>query len=548
MNFQTLCFALTLTVVTISCSSSDDRNTSTRKSDRQLRAPDASDTVVKEEDVEYFESDLTLAIYAKPIDDQTSPFDPIWTKRSWSISAFSRFITRTPSPAPIALPPATDWIVCADCYPYTDDYLKALAKEINAKQIKQLTLSNLSIKDRQLAYFRNCKELELLVLRCKNLSRAGLQHLKQLRQVKSLTLGGINHQLGDDLFAGVSGLTSLETLAIGGGYQVFSGDVLRHLANLSNLRILSIRGLEDVADEHLQPLRNLTKLESLTIDGLKLNGNGLQHLENMSSLRHLTFRGEIRDESLKHIAQLKSLETVDIPVASDNGLAHLSGLSNLRSLSLVWRCWNITDVGMSHLRDLQLEELIIGGGDSFTGSGFSHLEKMTTLKRLVIGGNDAVNKIVRYGEKRKDPCPTDDGLASLAALTGLESLQFTSGCEGVRGEFLKHLVHLENLKTLDLRGTSVTNESLANLRRFNSLKTLDLRRYGLNLDGGAHHIAEIPKLENLALHVSGRGLEKLTKLRSLKSLVARGGITDDGLRHIVALKNLRGLRTCFEIA
>jgi hypothetical protein len=117
------------------------------------------------------------------------------------------------------------------------------------------------------------------------------------------------------------------------------GSDLRYIANWTHLRSLNIGGKRNsIRDEDLKHLQDLTTLESLYLGGADIVGPGLQHLGRLQNLEHLYLRStkvEIA-EDLQHIASLgnlKSLILADTNVTSES-IRPLSNLSRLQYIDL----------------------------------------------------------------------------------------------------------------------------------------------------------------------------------------------------------------------
>jgi uncharacterized protein (TIGR02996 family) len=112
--------------------------------------------------------------------------------------------------------------------------------------------------------------------------------------------------------------------------------------------------------------------------------------------------------------------------------------------------------------------------------------------------------------------PTDDGMAHLSALTGLQELGFRD-CPTLTGEGLAHLSDLTRLRSLSLDNCA----GVTRLPSFAHLETLSLK--DCNQFTG----------EGLA-HPAGMALREL-------SLLECGGLTEDGLTQLAGLAGLRKL-------
>jgi len=163
----------------------------------------------------------------------------------------------------------------------------------------------------------------------------------------------------------------------------------------------------------------------------------------------------------------------------------------------------ITDQGMTYLRDMSLYQLSIGG-PKITDTGLYYLRNMTSLRALKISG-----------------CPqlTDAGIAHLAGLKGLMHLEIRDAPQ-LTDAGLAALRNMKNLRTLKIFGASqLTGEGFAHLKGLKDLMLLS--------------IEDVPQLTD-------EGLESLRSLENLESLSIVGApqLTDAGLEHIAQMKSL----------
>ncbi len=185
----------------------------------------------------------------------------------------------------------------------------------------------------------------------------------------------------------------------------------------------------------------------------------------------------------------------------DDNLELLRDLPEIRELSLITS--NLTTDGLVSMRHLKkLQSFRFGGcGISIEGDGrgLSYIGTCPKLRRLVL---------------HNVPLPSG-GLSFVYALPELEEL----GLVDMKvGDQLVVVRRLSRLKTLDLSGSDVTDDSLTAVVEATSLEHLDLSNTG----------------------VTDRGLAALYKLRNLNTLdVHLTGVTHDG---VAAIK--RELPTC----
>lgn len=209
---------------------------------------------------------------------------------------------------------------------------------------------------------------------CSKLGKAEFELIGSLTTLKKLTLYGSCKGLTDETLPLLAKLTDLEELNTD-GIQV-TDDGLKVLATLPNLRGMSFFhpswGSKEFVGKGVVHFAALPKLERLTIAGSPFNDEGMaavgkltqltsfstwhtfqteagnQHLLQLTKLKSLRLGQRLRsysskpnppslsDETLKVLAQLKSLETLGLDEArlSHAALAKLKALPNLKKLTL----------------------------------------------------------------------------------------------------------------------------------------------------------------------------------------------------------------------
>jgi len=310
---------------------------------------------------------------------------------------------------------------------------------------------------------------------------------------------------------------------------------LAYLKWLPHLQTLTFGlGSDNVTDDSLKHLRELTNLEQLSLFNTRVTGTGFEHLKGLTKLRELCFGGHrqpITDASFQHLKGLTNLENLIIMFGevSDAGLGHLEALPRLESLRFF--CSSLSDgslkrlKGVASLRELGLYAVPVYGSTG-SGPGFEGLEALTQLRRLEIG------PVLRTG-----PRFSDSDLEHVKGLADLESLHLFG--TQVTASGLEHLKGLTKLRELTFTG--ITDAGMANLSELSLLEKLYLD--GGVTDAGLIHLKGLAKLRALSLgfrKVSGPGLEHLEALNGLEVLdLTYAQITDTDLAYLPP--NLRTL-------
>jgi hypothetical protein len=218
------------------------------------------------------------------------------------------------------------------------------------------------------------------------------------------------------------------------------------------------------------------RVTALRFDGAKITRPALDLLKKFPDVKDLDFRfTTARDTDFAVLKELPKLESLTFhsTFLHDDGLECLSRCAKLKKLELTWT--QTTPNGLEYLkrlpelRTLLLERLKLNGPDA------RQLGELTQLEGLTIqyGSMDAdtVKAVGNLTHLKRlaflDAELKDEWAAPLAGLFNLETLTIRSGLGGVNNTdaLLAHLKGLKKLKTLNLRGTQVTEAGVADLRK-----------------------------------------------------------------------------------
>lgn len=142
-----------------------------------------------------------------------------------------------------------------------------------------------------------------------------------------------------------------------------------------------------------------------------------------------------------------------------------------------------------------------------------------------------------------DAKTNDEDLAILEKIRTLRKMELTG--TGIQGDGLKYLAAQDDLYTLHLGKTNVTDAMLPHLKALPNLGVLSLNETQVT-DAGLEHLSASKNLERLFLDgtsVSDAGMEQIAQLSKLKELSLKGvPITDRGLAHLTSLQDLEILK------
>jgi uncharacterized protein (TIGR02996 family) len=197
-------------------------------------------------------------------------------------------------------------------------------------------------------------------------------------------------------------LTDLEVVLIHQAEVTAAG--LQHLSNLPNLRSIE---LGQVHVNSITPLTRCRTLERLQIQPeigvgheFRIDDNGTEGLERLTSLRELTIREGIYhgigDETVRRLASLRQLESLEIPICtlkSEDCFAALSYLTKLETLILYGP---VSDHALQFFTSLKaLRTLVLRGDCEVTKVGARTLAEQLPAATIIL--NDFV--VVRAPRK-----------------------------------------------------------------------------------------------------------------------------------------------------
>jgi Leucine-rich repeat (LRR) protein len=238
----------------------------------------------------------------------------------------------------------------------------------------------------------------------------------------------------------------------------------------------------DLQDEQLKPLRGLTNLIAIRLDGSRnVTNAALEHFRGMSQLESLEVVGtKIGDAGLARLGPLGLSHLLHVNLAgtlvSDAGMEHIAILENVRGLGLAYR--PITDAGYRHLVNLKELRALLINDTRITDHGLPYLQQLPNLVTLSLSGT----------------LVTEAGLAHLREFKQLNFLDLSD--TRIRGPSLAQLRPLSELRFLGLYGLNVANSDLVHLTAFAQLDRVGLGRTRVT-DLGLKTLKALTKLRYL---------------------------------------------------
>lgn len=217
---------------------------------------------------------------------------------------------------------------------------------------------------------------------------------------------------------------------------------------------------------------------------------------------------ESADELAAHVGHLRDLKQLRFAAANltNEGLRHLAGLVRLQEFYIDRADLSrITSAGLEHLRGMAaLEHLYIEDARALDLAAFECIARLSSLRKLTL----------------ENGLFSDVDLAPLAALSRLEELSLTD-CNQLQGTFCRELVELPRLRRIAFGdiGGQITDEGLASIALLSGLSSLDVT--GKFTDRGLAHLIALHNLTWLVVeseHVTAQGVAVVVELPKLAQL------------------------------
>ena len=339
---------------------------------------------------------------------------------------------------------------------------------------------------------------------------------------------------------------------------------------IKELGLTSINSGDLIGDDELDLISELDQITSLDLNGSKrLTDKGLRHLARMPQLHKLIMGGQITDQGLEVLGELRELRVFQMywqANITDNGVANLRFCDHLEEVDLLG-C-NAGDgaiaalAGKPNLRRFKT-------GRNVSDEGLALLQQFPAFKNLqaeeprfglMSFGAEPTNLLI-------DGPFTQTGLNSLRGLDGLVGLSFFWHTSNLRGDDLQFLDGLSNLAYLGCQGELCDDDAMrhiaalpklrmlmgqgtvateAGFRSLSQSQTIEYiwGRECPNLTGaGFVALSRMPSLKGLAVSckfVDDASLSTLPDFPALRELLPMD-VTDDGFRHIGRSQQLESL-------
>jgi tRNA A-37 threonylcarbamoyl transferase component Bud32/Leucine-rich repeat (LRR) protein len=393
-------------------------------------------------------------------------------------------------------------------------------------QIVALDLRQSKVTNAGLQHLKELENLRRLALRSDQLTVAGLKHLAGLKKLNLLLYDGA---VTDELLAVLHQNGQIHVLPSATGRPAHTTSDQMDARAENDAGIVSL-GLGEITDTGLKYLAGLKNLQHLHVGGTGITGEGLKHLGGLQDLQTLGLSGmKVTPAGLKHLAGLKKLQRLGIAndQVTDEVLEVLHQSRQLHILQLPTGDGNSQPPSDEAIAAIVIANEGRNGSDRYgiTNKGLQYLAGLKGLKRLCLS----------------DLPITDEGLQHLAGLTSLQELCLRKLKITEAG--LKHLSGLKQLNLLGHDG-AVTDELLAVLHQSRQIHILgsavgDGNKRPLSDDAIVSFAAG---RQSPGHRITNKGLKYLAGLKNLQHLnVSDSGITDEGLKHLGGLQDLQTL-------
>lgn len=440
------------------------------------------------------------------------------------------------------------------------------------RSLRGLELTQTSIGDRGLAALKDLPALEYLQLGT-GVTDAGLKQVAQVSSLRWLNIAG-GKMWGPGL-AELVKLPRLERLCFwsGRGGSPSSDRHIEYLESLTQLKGLSLHGVDALTDASLTSIGKLKNLEELYFLNTRprLTVAGVAHLKDLKKLKKLHFAQtwtsregmDHGDEIVRHLAALPNLESLKgISYLTAEGMKTLAAFRKLRCLTVDLKTLGLGyhgPTGLSYLAGLgSLEELSISSGDTMlSGADVANLEPLPRLRDLSIHTQNltdqalaSIGRLKQLEGLRLSCVLTHSALNQLNGLSNLQKLEVNAWPRRNAAEadptdaLMLDLSGLRKMNNMRLSGLPLQDSDLASLKHLPLLENLT---FGSDALTGAclRHLQELRELERLSVsglnNCTGEDLAHLNGLAQLKSLTVAGDISNSALASLTGLSSLESL-------
>lgn len=417
-----------------------------------------------------------------------------------------------------------------------DTFVTDLAPLAGLTALEDLDLHGTGIDDRSIAHLSGLKKLRRLNLQGTNLSDTAVSTLETLANLESLNL--YRTKLSN------AGLKRLGTLAklreIDIRYtRVTAAGVDGFRASVPRARVQFAGGSARSISSAPPPAGRDASLISAWIRSI---GGSVESAEGRVSLRGVP----LSEAALAAVARMPGVRVLDLEATDlgDGAVAQLAGIPNLVELSL--NSTQLSDVGLGQLGELRQLKRLSVDNTFVEGAGFSKWPADAALEQLNALGtpiNDSgLADLARLKRlQRLNLAETDVTAAGLNRITGLRLTELNLSAADIGDD--APIDRFPTLRVLSLRDTRISDLIVdRKLRQLQNLQTLDLGRTRVS-NAGMDGLSTITGLRDLDLSyadIDDAGFAKMKGLRDLEFLTLDStNLTDAAATQLSALGKLR---------
>ncbi|MBC8870737.1 MAG: hypothetical protein H8E44_15045 [Planctomycetes bacterium] len=251
--------------------------------------------------------------------------------------------------------------------------------------LKRVAISNTAFPPRDIRTLERLPQLRDAIFTKKEGMDQWLPSVGQLRNLRTLEIGG---DASDQGLGNLAGLGSLESLSVVS--DRITSNVVSTLAKLKKLGALTLSDAR-IDDEGLRQLAALKTLRALEVRGSDaISDRGVSFLEALEALESLKLDSKrVTSKSGPTLARMKHLKALLLPNTQfgDEGLRSLRDLKGLTGLDLSGTL--VTNVG-EELRFPELGLLYLDD-TKLTDEGMRYLSRLPKLRLLTIPGTRVTN-------------------------------------------------------------------------------------------------------------------------------------------------------------
>ena len=270
-------------------------------------------------------------------------------------------------------------------------------------------------------------------------------------------------------------------------------------------------------------------IQALELHDTLLDARQVTYLTHLTGLRALDIaRCAITAEGLAHLRQMSHLQQLTVGVIQDPSAAALASLSTLE-----------------HLERLEINLTELSGNELAALQSLPRLRDLRLMAAhgVSLSGWEAIGKLITLRSLEVGGSSlTDEALRSIGKLENLETLYVDR--TPLDGSGLVHLRALSLLRTFTADGSGIQSRNLVHLRDLPALEEVHLALVPV-LPEGLAHLAHIPRLTRLTFYESlssSEGLDQLLQSPLLEELDLTGSDLDDaGLAVLGQMRQMRVL-------